>query len=102
MELLLIWNPLPCADAGMHGNAGIFVKTDTYMSSVIWNSALRAGAKFFPRAAPTTSRPPVIARTRLYLSKVSTQSAGEVISAAGLRSASAGPRLPRRARAARN
>jgi len=24
---------------GMHGNAGIFVKADTYMSSVIWNSA---------------------------------------------------------------
>ena len=42
MELLLIWNPLPCADAGMHGNAGIFVKAGTYMSSVIWNSALRA------------------------------------------------------------
>ena len=101
MELLLIWNPLPCADAGMHGNAGIFVKTDTYMSSVIWNWALRAGAKFFPRAAPTTSRHR-IARTRFYLSKVSTQSAVEVISAAGLRSASAGPRLPRRARAARN
>ena len=83
----------------MHGNAGIFVKADTYMSSVIWNSALRAGANL-PPPAPTSRH--LLSRTRFYLSKVSAQSAGEVISAAGLRSASAGPRLPRRARAARN
>ena len=67
MELLLIWNPLPCADAGMHGNAGIFVKADTYMSSLIWNWALRAGAKFFPRAAPTTSRHPYRADAILFV-----------------------------------
>jgi hypothetical protein len=85
---------------GMHDNAGIFVKADTYMSSAIWNSAPRAGAKSFaPDLANFASS--IIARTRLYLSKVSA-SAGEVISAAGFKSASAGPFLPRRASAARN
>src|SRR4051812_5943710 len=57
--------------------------------------------EIFPAGRANNFGPPYRA-TRFYLSKVSAQSAGEVISAAGLRSASAGPRLPRRARAARN
>ena len=84
---------------GMHGNAGIFVKADTYMSSVIWNSAPSWRKIFCADLANFASS--IIARTRLYLSKVSA-SAGEVISAAGFKPASAGPFLPRRASAARN
>ena len=44
---------------GMHDNAGIFVKADTYMSSVIWNSALRAWREIFPAGRVNNFAPPV-------------------------------------------